>query len=37
VQAAFWCRRASELGDAAAEPLKHLGQQGAAEPNSPPR
>ena len=37
VQAAFWYRRASELGDAATEPLKHLGQQGAAEPNSPPR
>ena len=37
VQAAFWYRRASELGDAATEPLKHLGQQGAAEPNAPPR
>jgi hypothetical protein len=37
VQAAFWYRRARELGDAAAEPLKHLGQQRAAEPNSPPR
>jgi len=36
-QAAFWYSRASELGDAAAEPLKHLGQQRAAEPNSPPR
>jgi len=37
VQAAFWYRRARELGDAATEPLKHLGQQRAAEPNSPPR
>jgi len=37
VQAAFWYRRARELGDAAAEPLKHLGQQRAAEPNSSPR